>query len=209
MPWPGCPLELSTPAWGQFGRSLSSRVHSASPAPPRMHGKLSVSVWWQWGLLIPQSWKCACFLTKAETHLHNKQKDKVNNFFWQLSKVVVFFFFFSGWHPKNSVTPPHPGVNSNTGDSFKIQKGSLLWNVVTPPEQLSHLNYTDIRGAQARRWSRASSHSLTTKAKAYFLMSLHCLPLQTQNAVFFPLPTRTVISRHKQMPSLLILVSPH
>lgn len=117
--------------------------------------------------------------------------------------------FFSGWHPKNSVTPPHPGVNSNTGILSIFKKGHFFEMWVTPAEQLSHLNYTEIRGAQARRWSGANSQSLTTKADTYFLMSLHCCLCRHRTLFSSPLPTRTVISRQRQMPLLLIPVSSH
>lgn len=67
------------------------------------------------------SLKCAYFLSKAEAHLHNKQKRQGKQLLFRLSEVC-----FSGSHCKNSVTPTHPKGNPNTGDPFNIQKGSLL-----------------------------------------------------------------------------------
>lgn len=152
-----------------------------------------------------RAWNVLVFSPKLRPICTTSKKDKVNNFFWQLPKVV----FFSGWLPKNSVTPPHPGVNSNTGDSFNTQKGSLLWNVVTPPRTTFSFK---LQGYQRSPGQEVKQSKLTffhyKSKRVFFDEPAHCL-CKHRTLFSFPCLQGTVISRHKQMPSLVILVSPH
>lgn len=87
MPQPSCPLKLSSTGLGSlrgYYGFLSHKVHGRSQATPRINESCfffcqgltdSSGEFW-----LRLSLKCACFLYKAEAHLHNKQKDKVNNF---------------------------------------------------------------------------------------------------------------------------------
>lgn len=120
-------------AWGQFRGCqgcLSHKVHSGSQATPRINKNslylgrvwltavVSFGLDWAWNVLVSSpELRPICTTSKRQ----GKQ------LLFRLSKI-----YFSGRHGKNSMTPHRPGVNPNTGDPFNIQKGSLLWNVMTP-----------------------------------------------------------------------------
>lgn len=108
------------------------------------------------------SLKCTCLLSKAEAHLHNKQKGKVNNFCLDSPRSVSLDDTERTlWHTSPRSEPKHWGSFQHPKRVTSLKCDEFL-------EWLSHLNYEDIREAQARRWSRANSHSLTTKENAYF-----------------------------------------
>lgn len=150
-----------------------------------------------------RAWNVLVFSPKLRPFAQ-QAKRQGKQLLWRLSKVV---FLWMASQELCDTTSPRSELKH--WGFFQYSKRVTSLKCDDSLEQLPHLNYMDIRGVQVRRWGGANSHSLTTKANAYFWWA--CTGCLCRHRMLFssPLPTRNVISRHKQMPSLSILVSLH
>lgn len=152
---------------------LSYKVHDGSQVTLRMNKKPLLSEFDGNGeFWLRLSLKCACFLTKAEAHLHNKQNDKVNKFCLDFPRSFPLDSISRTlWHHLTQKWTQTLGILSTS------KKGHFFEMWWLPRTTFSF----KLHGYQKSPGQEVKQSKLTLfdyKSKCIFLMSLHWLPLQ-------------------------------